>query len=256
MIVPDAPTTMRWIEVLASLSVVQGTLELLAWHRACADDGTWRWSTLSRELRWLAPLLAYRPFVALLAARLAGACLLLAGVRGGVVPILWGTSLLANLRFRGSTNGGSDMMLMVVLTALLVAHLGASSAIVVQGALLYVAAQAVMSYFIAGVVKLINAPWRRGTALTSFVSTPHFGTPAALRRLLTRPAPALAASWAVILFECAFPLALTGPRAAALLVALAACFHVGNVAAFGLNRFFLAWAASWPAVIFASTLVR
>lgn len=251
-----ATTTLRWIEVLASLSVMQGTLELLVWRRHLADNGTWRWSTLSRELRWLAPVLAYRPFVGVLAVRVVSACVLLAGVHGAAAPLLWITSLLTNIRFRGSTNGGSDMMLMVVLTALAVAHLGASSPIVVQGALVYVAAQSMMSYFIAGAVKLINAPWRSGAALASFVATPHFGTPAVLRRQLTRPALARLASWAVMLFECAFPLALTGPRAAACFLALAACFHLGNVAAFGLNRFFLAWAASWPAVLFASTLVR
>ncbi|MCC6930195.1 MAG: hypothetical protein IT359_14515 [Gemmatimonadaceae bacterium] len=251
-----APATLRWMALLASLSVMQGTLELLAWRRHLADDGTWRWRTLSRELRWLSPLLAYRPFLMVLAVRVGCALLLLAGVHGATLPLLWITSLLANIRFRGSTNGGSDMMLMVVLSALTVAHLGASSPIVVQGALVYVAAQSVMSYFIAGVVKLIDAPWRRGVALASFVATPHFGTPIALRQLLSRPAVAFAASWAVILFECAFPLALTGARAAALFVALAACFHLGNVAAFGLNRFLLAWAASWPAVLHTATLLR
>jgi len=256
MTVLTAPATLRWIEVLASLSAMQGTLELLAWRRHVADDGTWRWSTLSRELRWLRPVLAYRPFLALLVVRLTCAALLLAGVHGAVAPILWVTSLLANIRFRGSTNGGSDMMLMVVLTALVVAHLAAASPMVVQGALVYVAAQSVMSYFIAGVVKLINAPWRRGVALASFVATPHFGAPAPLRHQLTRPTLAFVASWGVMAFECAFPLALTGPRAAALFVALAACFHLGNVAAFGLNRFLLAWSASWPAVLYASTLVR
>ena len=260
---PDAGTTLRLVEMVAAAAVIQGTLELLVTRRALADDGTWRWATLAPELRWLAPLLAYRPFLALLVARLALAALLLAGVRPGVAPALWITSLLVNIRFRGSSNGGSDMMQMVVLTALVVAHaagplgdwLGIPSGVLVSAALLYVATQAMMSYFIAGVVKIINAPWRSGAALASFVATPHFGTPAALRRLLSGRTALLAASWSVMLFECLFPVAFLDPRLALVMVSIAGLFHLGNVAAFGLNRFLLTWAATWPAVVHASSLM-
>jgi hypothetical protein len=252
----EATQALRWIEWLAAISVAQGSLELLAWRRHLRDDGTWRWPTLSRELGWLAPVLAYRPFVVLLVVRLAGAGLLLAGVRGGVAPLLWGTSLLVNLRFRGSTNGGSDMMQMVVLTSLVVAHMGGTSPVVVRAALVYLAAQAVLSYTVAGVVKLVNAPWRTGRALPAFLATPHFGAPRALQRLLANQRTAVALSWAVILFECAFPLALTGSAAAVAFVALAGAFHLGTIAAFGLNRFLPAWAAAWPAVLFTASMAR
>ena len=140
---PTVEVALWWMERLAGLAALQGTLELLVWRRHLRDDGTWRWETLSREMRWLAPLLRYRPFIGILSLRLACAALLLAGVRGATVPVLWLASLLVNIRFRGSTNGGSDMMGMVVLTGVGVAHVGASAPVVVQGALVYVAAQAV-----------------------------------------------------------------------------------------------------------------
>ncbi len=251
----DATRALRLVEVLAAVAVIQGSLELLVTRRALSDEGTWRWPTLAREVPWLSPVLAYRPFLAVLGARVITAVLLLAGVHGGTAVVLWVTSLLVNIRFRGSSNGGSDMMLMVVLSALVVAQLEATSPVLVNVALVYIAAQATMSYCIAGVVKIINAPWRSGDALASFLATPHFGTPATLRRVMSGRGALLATSWSVMLFECLFPVALLGPAPAIAMVTIACLFHLGNVAAFGLNRFLLAWAATWPAVIYASSLM-
>ena len=186
------------------------------------------------------------------------ALLLLAGVRGGghggVALVLWTTSLLVNVRFRGTTNGGSDMMLMVVLTSLSVAHAAPHAEWVQRAAVLYVAAQSFMSYFIAGVAKLGSPAWRDGGAVRSFLATPHFAVPSLLVRLLDAPARLRAVSWGVMAFECAVPLAVTRPVACAVYLVVALCFHIGNAWAFGLNRFVLAWAASWPALLFASSL--
>lgn len=247
----------RAMEVLAAIAVAVGTLELLAVRRAFADDGIWRWSTLAAELRPLRSLLAYRPFVVLLVCRLACAALLLVGVRGAVAPALWIMTVLVNLRFRGTYNGGSDLMTMVVLTGLVVAHLGHRSAVVVGGALLYVAAQATLSYLVAGVAKVRNPAWRRGDALAAFAARPDFAVPPLVRRALggCGSARVAAASWVVMAFECAFPLALVGVRVAWVFVALALVFHLGTIVVFGLNRFLLAWAASWPAVIFAARVL-
>lgn len=248
-------TALRATEILVALALVQGSFELLAMRRVLADDGIWRWAALAPELGWLRGVLAYRPFVAMLAFRLACAVLLLLGVHGAVAPALWLSTLLVNVRFRGTFNGGSDLMTMVVLSALVVAHLGNGSPVVVNGALLYVAAQAMLSYFVAGVAKLTNAEWRRGDALPAFVSRPDVAAPAAVRRLLADRRRRTGASWAVIAFECSLPLAFAGVGAAWVFVAVALVFHLGTVVAFGLNRFLLAWAAAWPAVVYAARLI-
>jgi len=252
---PTLAGTLRWMEILVALAVVQSTLELLVVRRAFADDGTWRWASLSREMPLLAPLLRYRPFVALLIMRLIAALLLLAGMRGAVAPILWITSLLVNVRFRGTTNGGSDMMVMVVLAGLAVAHLFPDSILVVHAAVLYVAAQTFMSYFIAGIAKLGSAAWRDGSAMAAFLRTPHFAVPARLVALLDSAPRRRTASCGVIGFECAAPLALLQPLACATYTLVAFAFHVGNAWAFGLNRFVLAWGAAWPALLYASSLM-
>lgn len=252
----SAPVALRWMEILAALAVLQGTFELLAVRAAISDTGTWRWSTLRAELPWLGGVLAYRPFIALLLVRGLAAAVLLTGGHGNVTAILWVTSLLVNVRFRGTFNGGSDMMLMVVLSALVAAHVSGDSTLVVRAALLYVAAHSLISYFIAGASKLASASWRSGAALAAFASTPHFAPPKALGRQLHSPARQRAASWAVIAFECSVPLVLVHPTAATAFVIAAFCFHLGNVWAFGLNRFLIVWAATWPALVYASTLIR
>lgn len=255
MIAPALAQTLRWMEILVALAIMQSTLELLVVRRAFADDGTWRWATLAREMPLLAPFLRYRPFVALLIVRLTAALLLLAGMHGAVAPVLWITSLLVNVRFRGTTNGGSDMMVMVVLTGLAVAHLFPERILVVHAAVLYVAAQAFMSYFIAGIAKLGSAAWRDGSAMAAFLRTPHFSVPQAIAASLDPAARRRTASWGVIGFECAAPLALLHPLACATYMLIALAFHVGNAWAFGLNRFVLAWAAAWTALLYASSLM-
>jgi hypothetical protein len=240
------------MEVLVGAAVALGSLELLARRRVLADDGVWRWRTLAPELGPLRAVLAYRPFVAVLAVRLVLALALVAGARGAVAPALWVATLVVNLRFRGTFNGGSDLMTMVALTGLAVAHLGHRSPVVVAAALVYVAAQATLSYLVAGVVKVANPQWRRGEALAAFVARPDV---AVVRRAVGGPRRARAASWAVMGFECAFPLAFVSVAAAWVFVALALVFHLATVAAFGLNRFLFAWASTWPAVVWVARLV-
>lgn len=255
MTVPTVVATLRGMELLVALAVLQGTLELLAVRRSFSDDGTWRWATLAREMAWLSPLLSYRSFVVLLVVRLFAAILLLAGVHGPVAPLLWTSSLLVNVRFRGTTNGGSDMMIMVVLGALVLAHLMPHAEWAQQGAVLYVAAQAFMSYFIAGVAKLASAAWRDGGAMRSFLLTPHLDVPPPLVRTFASPNRLRAFAWGVMTFECAAPVALLHPLACVGYIAVALVFHLANAWALGLNRFVLAWAATWPALLYASSLL-
>jgi len=70
-----------------------------------------------------------------------------------------------------------------------------------------------------------------------------------LRALAGRPRLLLAASWAVMLFELLFPLALLHPAALVAALAGAALFHLANALLFGLNRFFWVWLAAYPALL-------
>ena len=143
-------------------------------------------------------------------------------------------------------------MTLVVLSGVAAAHIGAGSPLVVKGALLYVAIQTLLSYFVAGVVKLANAEWRRGYALRAFIAQPGYSVPALVSRILHTRLRVLVASWAVIIFECSVPAAVVSAQSATIFAATAFTFHIGNAYAFGLNRFLPTWAAAWPAVLFVA----
>jgi hypothetical protein len=152
-------------------------------------------------------------------------------------------TLAIALGFGGSYNGGSDAMLVIVLLAIALASVGHARA-----GLAYAAAQLVLSYFVSGVAKLGDPAWRAGRALPAILQLPQYRVPprfAAVVRRLPR-----AATWAMLAFECGFPLALAGPAICAGALAVGAAFHLANAIGFGLNRFLWTWLAAYPALLY------
>jgi uncharacterized membrane protein len=81
------------------------------------------------------------------------------------------------------------------------------------------------------------------------VRLPHYGVPPSLIAILTSRV-ARPASFAMLAFECSFPIALVDVRACVVMLAIAAVFHLTNAVVFGLNRFLWAWLAAFPALLF------
>ena len=118
-------------------------------------------------------------------------------------------------------------------------------------ALWYAAIQAITSYFCSGVVKLFSADWRSGRALTYFLDGGLYG-PLRPNSTFRRFPVARLCSWAFILWECAFPFVLLARDLAILWCCIAAVFHLLVFIFFSLNRFFWAWVAMFPAIIYCS----
>ena len=170
------------------------------------------------------------------------------------VPSLWALAGLAGLSlwmlhyFAGPYNGGSDKMSVLVLWSLLAAQLvplGFWQELVIG----YLAVQVLLSYFISGRVKLRNPDWRRGQALADVFAFSAYPVSENLRRLSTHPRLMVGASWAVIVLELAFPLALLNGNLLLGALGVMACFHLANACFFGLNRFFWIWLATYPVLI-------
>lgn len=177
-------------------------------------------------------------------------CLLLAS---GIAPAwtslaLVGLSLLILRRFQGPYNGGSDRMGLLALCCLCAAHFVPTERWreIVFG---YLAVQMVLSYFLSGWVKIVNPGWRDGSALQDVFRYSAYPVSEDLRGLAARPRLLFAASWAVMLFELAFPLALVSQITLIVALAIAALFHLANACLFGLNRFFWTWLAVYPALL-------
>jgi hypothetical protein len=152
------------------------------------------------------------------------------------------------LRFNGPYNGGSDRMGLLVLYCLCGAHLLPQGTLR-EAAFGYLAVQVVLSYFIAGQVKLVNPEWRSGRALADVFAFSAYPVSEQLRALAHRVRLMRTMSWAVMLFEVVFPLALLEGRLLVLVLPVAALFHLANAFLFGLNRFFWVWIAAYPSIL-------
>jgi hypothetical protein len=255
----------RALECLTAVSLLLQTLEYLRLQPAQRHDGLWRWSRqradvahaslpVRRLLDWLFSERVHRLH---LLVRAGAAASLFAGSSTTGVVLLFVSSVLILIRWRGAFNGGSDFMTIIVLTGMLIAQLGqyvVGPALAWKAGLGYIGLHSITSYFISGAIKLLSREWRNGLALPYFLDGGLYG-PLAADSVLRRRHVAMACSWAFILWECAAPFALLSPQVALAFCATAVVFHFLVFRYFGLNRFFWAWLASHPAVIYCTTLL-
>lgn len=249
-----------WIAVIVSISIVIQTIELLLLRKQFSDDGIWQWRIVRGDFQNLPALvrifldftLRMPNFVVVLWLRLFAAIAFpfFASLVLAIVLLL--TTLLISVRWRGAFNGGSDSMTLVVLTGLLIATTATSSIEPVLAGIIYIAIQSVLSYFIAGVSKLKFRHWRDGSVLVRFLDAGSYRVPPSLRNVLQTPTAAVSCCWAILIFELLFPFALLDWRICLAFLCAGTLFHLGNNLVFGLNRFFFAWLATYPAIFWCS----
>ncbi len=178
------------------------------------------------------------------------ACLLLiAGIGVHLASlVLLGLGLYLLYRFNGPYNGGSDRMTLLILICLCLAH-WLPNPYWREVALGYLALQLVLSYVMSGWVKIVNAEWRDGQALRDVFLFSAYPVSEATRKWSDWPRLLLVMSWAVMLFELLFPLALLSQPMLIAALTLAALFHIANFYLFGLNRFVWAWLGAYPSIL-------
>lgn len=151
-------------------------------------------------------------------------------------------------RFQGPYNGGSDRMSLLILCCLCGVHFITDRdwQEIVFG---YLAFQLVLSYFMAGWVKVMNPEWRCGRALEDVFRFSAYPASESLRGWAHYPKTIFFTSWAVILFELIFPLTLMTQTTLIIGLGIATCFHFANACFLGLNRFFWIWIAAYPSIL-------
>jgi hypothetical protein len=255
--------TIRALECLLATSLLIQTVEFLRLSRFTDARSVWTWTLQRQDVAHAAPwlrngfdwLFQERVHQAHLLIRLGAVASLFFGVSTLSALFLFLSTLILLIRWRGAFNGGSDFMTMVVLTGLLVSQLAQGFVGPVtawKAGLWYITIHTISSYFISGAIKLQNPDWRSGRVLTYFLDGGLYG-PLPVNSPLRNKAIAVIASWSFIVWECVFPVALAGPEWAMLWCSVAAVFHFLVFRFFGLNRFFWAWATSFPAIIYCST---
>ena len=130
-------------------------------------------------------------------------------------------------RFQGPYNGGSDLLGYLILVCLCLAH-AAPDPVWRDYALAYLALQPILSYFKSGWSKAIHRDWWSGQALRDVFDYSAYPVSDAVRARFRDSALLAPMSWAVILFELAFPLALLHRDALVAALAVAAAFHLAN----------------------------
>lgn len=252
---------------LTALSVLIQCAEALRLQAGPPRLAPWRWSIQRDDLQGASPAVRalfdglYRPAVhrtQLILHGLAALSLPLWGPTAAATLFLLASQVLISIRHRGAFNGGSDFMTLVVLMGIAVGALATpwvGAALAWKAGLWVISIQALSSYFLSGTVKLRYAGWRDGRALPALLDGGIYG-PLAPHSPLRHRQVAMTCSWAFILWEAAFPLAMIDPGITTLWCVIGAVFHFLVWWFFGLNRFFWAWLATFPALIGCASMIR
>jgi hypothetical protein len=155
------------------------------------------------------------------------------------------------VRWRRLIGGdGAEQITSIALVAALLAVFPAPAPARVNLAVAFIGGQVVLSYFTAGIAKLVSPVWRAGGALPAIMATEFHGDPTVAGALRRFPHVAAGLGWFVIVFECSFPLVLFGPAWLAIVeLTLGLAFHLACAVTMGLNNFLLAFTATYPCVI-------
>lgn len=256
-------TLVRCLEVLCGISLLIQVAEYLRIAQSSDPSGIWSWPVQRADIppqpAWVGRFFdamfhptTYR--VQLWVRGLAAVVLLVQGASLGLALVLFVGTLLLLVRWRGAFNGGSDFMSLVVITGLLIAQVAScftDTEMAWRAGFWYITIQSMTSYFMSGSVKLLQPEWRNGRAMTIFLNAAIHG-PLTSGHWLRKPWLASLGSWAFIVWECAAPLALLDARLALIFCLIAALFHFLVFWFFGLNRFFWAWVATFPAIVWCS----
>ncbi len=252
-----------WTQRIASVSVMLQALEFFKMRHSLKSSrgGIWDWRIIRQEFAVYPRIiqsildffLGYPGFIFLLCIQLIAAVSILISPHPVAFCALFAGSVLICLRWRGTFNGGSDFMTLIVLMALCVSSFFPENPKVQIGCLGYIALQSCVSYFLAGWVKIRKKNWRTGKALRGFLASSIYEPNWTTRWIIQQPVVAFLLSWGVLVFECSFPLALFFPDLCLIWIGTGLTFHLGNAYILGLNRFVWAWAATYPALFYFSS---
>lgn len=256
-------------QLLVGITLVLSSAELLRSRSMFSTAGLAPW-TLYRTLhrrhsplfevvrdlvldRGLPPLLIVRLVLAftLLFPHLAGT------FYGSVELMLIALNMI--ISYRGGFGGdGSEQMSTLVLVGLSVTQLAPGLHLwSVPLGIAFIAVQVSLSYFVAGIAKLISPVWRNGEAIRGILHSSTYGFPSIAEYVDRVPGASLAICWTLMIFETSFPLCLFGPRDVLIGYLIAGLlFHLGNSVLMGLNTFLPAFAAGYPALSIVRHMLR
>lgn len=250
------------IQTLACVAVILDAIEIISERQQYGSNGIYNYAVLKTSYKWMikgwiAPVLDtvlnYPCYLYLVVLQLVVAFLIISHLFASLslpfVVVILLIHLLSHLRNRYGLDG-SDQMQAILFASLTIFYLSPDP-FVKQCCLWFICLQALLSYFTAGCAKARSAAWRDGTAMNDIMSTTSFGSKGFALVLAQKPLLSKMMCWAVIVFECAFPLlAFAGVRVCFVFIAVGILFHLSTAMFMGLNSFFWSFVATYPAILF------
>jgi len=170
--------------------------------------------------------------------------------------VIFFTQIYFALRYRGSFNGGSDYLGLIISLGASLILLFPGNTLVIHGVLYYLALQLSLSYFFAGLIKIKKPLWQKGLALPQFLNHTIFFKSTLIKKLTLNTRLMFLLSWMIMLWEITFPLAWLNPQWCLISCAIGLIFHLANFWFFGLNRFLLLWPLLYPILYLVTTKIH
>ena len=266
---PDIHTTYRAILLILSIGlVISGVEDLKTWS-VFYSKGLLSWKVSKLSYKWLAKgplsnlldfLLNDRVFKDTIFLRIiAPGLLFLLTILNIISPsllcMLFFLNILIALRSPYSLDGAYQMYLILLAALSIGTTFGINSQVAVLS-LWFIVAELVVAYFISGITKLFSPIWRKPYALNVIFSTRTYGHNGFYRLIQKSNAITIIASWSVFLFETLFFTVLFfPPHYTVLFLIVGISFHFFNAFFMGLNNFFFAFLATYPALLYCVSTI-
>jgi len=248
-----------WIFMIVALGAALAGCELLYIWKEYGDQGLFSWPVVRSSYRFalaskmqtvLDAFLGYPQYLFLIGIQVVFALALLVNIfpryRSYLLLVILLIHLLSTLRNPQGSDGTDQMQ--TILLATLVCYYATPDPIVKKAAVWFIALQAILAYFTSGIAKLLSKTWREGTVLKNSLLL----APGNKRLYQWLPKNARFNQFlclSVVVFECAFPLALIGPKTCLAFLAGGVLLHLFNAAALSLPRFLFTFVAAYPAIL-------
>ncbi len=265
----DPNRSLLAVTAIASLGLLISLSQTLWNWRLFRPDGLLSWELFGTQPRFrrygsssfLDWVYTFPNFLYILALQVLATLLLLGFfwhpfIRGTALTAILIVFFVDRLHNQPGNVPASDNMFFLVFGALYLREIAPDSELVTEVCLWFIALQSCLSYLTNGILKLHSPLWRQGNVMSRIFRHPLFGNARLARVLNAHPPLGKALDWSIIGCELLFPLTLVvGFPVGWVLLVWGLLFHVLVAALMGLNTFFFAWVATYPAIVFVSAQI-
>lgn len=250
------------IQTIASIAVIVDAIETIVERHQYSSRGIYNFEILRTYKkwmmnRWIDPvykvLFDYPNYIILVSIQLVFAILLISHFYRNLsllfIVVILLLHLLKHLRNQYGLDGADQLQ--VIIFASLVAFYSTSDPLIQKFSIFFLCFQSMLSYFIAGLAKVVSPPWREGTAIAGIINTESFGNRAFAQILINRPLISKMICWWIIFFEFVSPFFIfIGIHGTLFFILSGIVFHLSIAIIMRLNSFFWTFVATYPALIY------